>query len=154
MVRTKYIPCKHLYDNYYTQSGGSYPVFSGNLVQKGYGLAGLLSGLARTVMSLGQNMPIATKTIQRITGKLAKHAVPILKKSAKNLAKKTLKSSIKEVPNLLNKKTTPKQFLSKQKKNILKNLAETIGDEINSKKRKGITKTNKNIKRQKTDIFF
>ena len=53
MVRTKYIPCKHLYDNYYTQSGGSYPVFSGNLVQKGYGLAGLISGLARTVMSLG-----------------------------------------------------------------------------------------------------
>ena len=66
-MRVRYTPNRHLYDEYYSQTGRGYPVYIGGM--RGAGLGSVLSGLFRS-------------------------AVPLLKKGGKVLLKEGLSSGL------------------------------------------------------------
>ena len=154
MVRTKYTPNTNFYNEYYSQNGnGLYPSFQGSIIQKGYGLGGLIAGLARSVI------PILTKNI----GRGVKYAMPLVKKGAKDLVKKGAKdlgrhvisSGAQSIVDVLNDKTTAKSALAHQKKQMKRKLAEVISASTLSQppKRRRKTKKRKNTNNIKKDIF-
>lgn len=76
MELTPYVFDKQCYIHHYTrQSGEGLPYFRGSLVQEGYGLGNLLSGVARSIL------PDLKKSIK-----------PIIKKRAKVVGKNVVKS--------------------------------------------------------------
>ena len=147
MVRAKYVPDTKFYNEYYSQHGGSanLPVFSGRVIQKGYGLGGLIAGLARSVI------PILTKNVTPLMSRGIKYAMPLVKKGAKDIGKHVLSSGVKEIADVLNNKTTAKSAMTRQKKEMKRKLAEVITDTPRSKRKR------KSKQRKKTnttkDIF-
>ena len=136
-----------LFDDYFLQSGGSYPVFQGYLTQRGFGLGGLISSVARTVI------PLLKRTITPLVSKGIRKAIPIAKKGAKHLAKRTLESSVKSLADVAQRKTTPRAALHKTKRDIRGHLSDILVDSLVKGKRKRSTKQTKDVKRIKSDIF-
>ena len=97
MTKVKYQPQKQLYDSYYTQSGrGNFPVFQGALIQKGYGLGGIIGGWFRSIIPLMK--PMLSKGIQ--------YALPIIKKKTTKLGKHVVVTGAKTLADVITKKNT------------------------------------------------
>ena len=127
MTKFKYQPHGGLYDAYYTQKGGNYPIFQGALITKGYGIGGLISGLARIVMPL-------VRKILPVISRGAKHGLPLIKRGVKYAFKKNalpilesgakyaIKSGAKSLSNVMAKK----RLAAAQHKEIEGKLAEIM----------------------------
>jgi hypothetical protein len=133
MVRVKYCPQKQLYDDYYIHSGGNYPVFQGSLIQKGYGLGGIISGLARMVI------PLIKSGVQR--------AIPLVKKGALELGKHALTRGAKSLSDVILQKKTGKKTLKRQYQQMRENLPEVITVKPPAKKKR------KRKRHENLDIF-
>lgn len=138
MVKTRYVPNASFYDAYYTQKGGSglnFPVFQGSVIQRGYGLGGLIAGLARSIV------PFIGKTIAPIVARGARHAIPIVKKGAVELGKHAFKSGTQSLADVLAKKKTPRSALASQAAEMQQKLAEMIAKPTPKKRKRKRTAT-------------
>lgn len=87
MVRARFVPCSKKYDDHYSsQHGGDLgDVFIGTPVQSGYGLGGLISGLARSVVPLVGK--IAKPLVGVLKPMIKKNAVPLIGKAVTGMMK-------------------------------------------------------------------
>ena len=101
MPRTQFRPDPQCYiDHYAHQSGGSLPVFRGDVIQQGYGLGGLISGLFRSAFPL-----------------IKQAAIPLLKKGATAVGRHFLKTAGSALMRKIDpKKTENRQTIQKRKK--------------------------------------
>ena len=136
------MPNSRLYENYYCQKGDGFPVFQGSVIQKGYGLGGIISGLTRSII------PLLGRTITPLLKQGAKHAIPIVKEGARELGKHALETGVKSLSDVLTNKKTIRSAVKDQKSAMKRKLSEVMSG--SSKKRKL-----KNTKSQvNTDIFM
>lgn len=103
MPRAHFHPDPQCYiDHYVHQTGGSIPVYHGDVIQEGYGLGGLISGLFRSAFPL-----------------IKKAAIPILKSGAKAAGQHLLKTAGSALMDKLDAKPAEnKQIPRKRKKRI------------------------------------
>ena len=91
-MKPSYVPDRRLFEEYYVnQAGNGYPVFAGSRIQRGHGLGSVFSGLFKA-------------------------ATPLLKRGAKALGKKALKTGMELANDLIegkNFKTAAKDRLKK-----------------------------------------
>jgi len=143
-MRKVYVCDPHCYHAHYQQKGGGFPIYVGAGVQRGHGLGGIFSGLA-------------------------KMAIPMLKSAAKSAGKTLLQSGAQFAGDLLggkNIKEAAKQRAIEAGKNIGQNVLSTVHNAVQpvanrNKKRKAKTSTrslNKAKRRRgsqksSTDIF-
>ena len=134
--------CRKLHHLHY---GSGHPVFRGELMQEGYGLGGLISGLFRKAIPI---------------------FAPLLKEGAKTLGRAALKTGRHVLADVMDDKASFKDSL---KKNLKKRITETLSsvneneDYVANKpkkqtsrairRRKGSPKKYVNPKRSKKDIF-
>ena len=137
-MRKLYVPSQHCFDcHYQVQKGGGsshFPIYSGAGVQKGYGIGGLFSGLA-------------------------KMAIPMLKTAAKSAGRTLLKSGVQFAGDLAqgkNFKQAAKQRALEAGKsigsNVLANVRQIAVNNLGNKKRKPsrTTASLKKAKRKRT----
>ena len=71
-MRVRYTPNRHLYDEYYSQTGRGYPVYIGGM--RGAGLGSVLSGLFRSAVPLlkkgGKALTILRKSKKQLEDRL------------------------------------------------------------------------------------
>jgi flagellar motor component MotA len=145
MPRAPYQPDRNKYHIHY---GRGLPVFHGEMVQSGYGLGNLLSGLFRSAL------PILTKTVLPA---LKRTAVPILKRTAKHVGKSLLKSGGKVLSDVIVHKQNLKKSLRERGGQSLQELSHSIPQSFINQptKRKKTTKRSKTVRKRfkKSDIF-
>ena len=135
-MRAKYTPHpSHIYENHYMRGGsaiGEY--FKANApLQYGGGIGNLLASIGKTAI------PLLQRTVMPAMRKIAKRAIPIIKKEGKII----LKSGLKEISDVLKNKQNTKQALKKNKAFIKKRVASMIDQEL----------YDASPKRARTDIF-
>ena len=99
-MRVRYSPNPYLYDEYYSQSGGGYPVYVGGM--RGSGLGSVLSGLFRS-------------------------AIPLLKQGGKALLKEGINSGLHIAQDVLDGKNFKKSLKQQSRKTGNRLLKRAIG---------------------------
>jgi hypothetical protein len=126
--------CRKLHHLHY---GSGHPVFKGDLMQEGYGLGGIISGLFRRAIPI---------------------FAPILKEGAKTIGKVALKTGRNVLADVVNDKSSFKDSLRKRvgealSADIIKEGNLTNKPQNQSKRRKTTSKKYIAHKRNKKDIF-
>jgi len=130
-----------IYKHYCDQQGHGLPVFRGTLYQKGYGIAGLLSGLARHALPL-----------------IKSAVLPLIKKGSKKLGQIALQSGSEIIQNSLEGKPI-KKTLKKVAKSRLDDLVKSAtvtgagGIKRLGIKRKRLTRSKPYKKIRFNDVF-
>lgn len=141
----KFIPNYNLYDNYYSQRGGSLPYFQGSLIQEGYGGLGSLIGrlLAKSIIPLAKSV-----------GKIGmKHAVPMLKKGATVLGKEAFKTGTEALSDIVSKKRSSMDAIKHGATKLRKSIPDIVKSEILSTNKRTRIPAQKRNKRKKTRNF-
>ena len=105
MPKIKYIPNADLYNQYYVGRGDN-QIYRGSIIQRGYGIGGLISSLFRSGLPLLKNI---------VMPMLKRSAVSTLKNVGKKVAENVLRSGTNSVINAITKTNT-----KKRKKKLLK----------------------------------
>ena len=100
-MRVRYTPNRHLYDEYYSQTGRGYPVYIGGM--RGAGLGSVLSGLFRS-------------------------AVPLLKKGGKALLKEGISSGLHVAQDVIGGKSFKNSVKTRSRKARQNIINKAIGE--------------------------
>lgn len=134
MVRAKFIPNRGYYDAYYCQKGGgqaNFPVFQGSVIQRGYGLGGLIASLSRSII------PLLGKTVKPLLKEGVKRAIPVIKETATEVGKHALSTGTKTLADVLANKKTLKSGIAGQTAEMKRKLLEVMSEShLKTKKRK------------------
>ena len=136
MPRVPYICNPKAYQEHY---GHGLPVFQGDILQEGYGLGNVISGLFRTIL------PIASK-----------HVLPVLKRTAHSAGKSLLRSGANVIRDVALEKKNLKDSLKRHAKTSLHDLLTSVGEDLTtSQKGSGYRCKNRRFKRNRKnkDIF-
>lgn len=136
-MKVKYIPQSKLYNEYYCQRGnGGY--FSGLPMQKGYGLGGIISGLARSVA------PLLKPIIKSGTKQVLKHGKPMLK----NIGRQAFNAGVKGFTDVLSNKRSLGGAVQEQSRNVSQKIAEIIDDEFDGRPQRKVRRRQSVNKKQ------
>lgn len=124
-MRAKYVPCGKIYDDYYMQRGHSgLAYFKGIPIQKGYGLGGIIAGIARSAIPLFKKAVLPT--LGKVGKSMMKRGIPMAKKGARY----ALQEGLSGIEDILTKKKTPKQAVRERSGHVSKRIAEMVQEEL------------------------
>ena len=121
MVKVKYVPRQEMFDDYYLQRGGKYPVFQGSLIQRGHGLGKILGSLGSKVI-----MPVLKNSVVPMVKEGVKRMLPLVKSGASKLGKQALTSGARAASDILKRKRTAKSAIEKERDVLRQTLAEFL----------------------------
>ena len=135
MTKVPFVCNPKAYQEHY---GAGLPTFQGEVIQHGYGLGNIISGLLRSIVPLAQ-----------------RHVLPVLKKTAEAAGSSLLKSGVNVVKDVALEKKNLKESLKRHAKTSLEDLLHSVGQDIVAKQKgRGFKCKNKRIGRKKAkDIF-